>query len=403
MMDRKPATDHRLNTVLKTDIVDLTMSDDDSDCDSKPMSNNNLLNASVLDALSKDIETIDIPSPFSSISGKCFQKFTNLKKITLPYTITSIKDQAFIRCKSLISLRLNNGIENIGDLAFYLCQSLESIQIPYRTQSVGEFAFYQCKSLKIVFISSETKQTGDIFRECNPNVIVLSDRKYALSEWYGYPLLSMDEVNTIANDLLPENIIPPHLQVAELDKLFKQVNPSIHIRAKNHGFNLLHLLAYFSGIDNVDFESIVEKFPQALHCPDNKGRLPLHHIIASTIHNIDPYCYGLVRNKTPDWVVHLSIESNSPAYEVRDIVVNKIDGLSKEDSVSGLLPFMMVAEENKPYNINLVYELLRMKPDVIHTCSDSMNNISMNNIDRISCENRMDGEDIDGCKRRRIV
>ena len=51
---------------------------------------------------------------------------------------------------------------------------------------------------------------------------------------------------------------------------------------------------------------------------------------------------------------------------------HKIEALSIEHQGTNLLPFMMVAESTRNYDLDSVYELLRIKPDVIKKYSDSL-------------------------------
>ena len=78
---------------------------------------------------------------------------------------------------------------------------------------------------------------------------------------------------------------------------------------------------------------------------------------------MDTKCYQLLRERSPNYLVHGVIRSKSPWYDVIELVKAKINGLRETDEESGLLPFMMTADAG--YDLTDVYELLCLQPDVL--------------------------------------
>lgn len=115
---------------------------------------------------------------------------------------------------------------------------------------------------------------------------------------------------------------------------------------------------------------LLEKFPSLAEVVDDRGKTPLHHMIAS-MHpdSIDKKCLTLLTKKSSPKIVHHAILSEAPWHEVMEVVKAKPDGLMMEDNNSGLIPFMMVAQDVR-YDLNEVYELLSLLPDVLKVYHD---------------------------------
>ena len=311
------------------------------------------------------------------VPAENFRGDKHLECISLDPSCNYIMYGTFLYCVSLITMKLSSGIESIEDDAFFGCSSLDTLQIPITVQRIGTRLFKKCCSLRILYYPA-IKQSPryDELIDSNTNVIILRSevcpRHSIDDELNKHTVISFEQLVRCI-DILPNNLF----NESDLYILFNGLNlfnEEIVRKASIQKLTILHLLLYFPGDIYEPLCKLMEKCPIACIVPDIKGKFPLHHIIASTKHNIDNRSYELVKKNTPNSIVHTSIVFNSPWEHVKDIAIEMIGGLREKDKESGLLPFMMVAENN--YDLNSVYELLTMQPDVLNQFIDSSKPIS---------------------------
>ena len=101
-------------------------------------------------------------------------------------------------------------------------------------------------------------------------------------------------------------------------------------------------------VDTLDFSThalvrmLLTQSPEALHIPDNLGRLPLHYAVESSCKNLwsDPY-------------------SDSYGGIVRDLIMTEPRGLEARDPKTGMFPFMIAAVgDNEVSQSEKVHEIL---------------------------------------------
>ncbi len=153
--------------------------------------------------ISRDVETIIIPSSVKSIELDAFEYASNLSSIVLddnfnfvvdgkclfdknkttiylaerdiyksvvtPASVRYISSFAFAHCTFIKSIKLNQKIEYIGAFAFIECTSLSKINIPTLNDiDLKEATFEGCYSLKEITIPKNVKSFGKcLFYECD--------------------------------------------------------------------------------------------------------------------------------------------------------------------------------------------------------------------------------------------
>ncbi len=80
-------------------------------------------------AVSKNLETYNIPSSVKTLGNECFYNKTKLKNISIPSTVTAIGSSAFDFCLNLKQIDIPNSVTTIGGNAFSRCNSLTQINI----------------------------------------------------------------------------------------------------------------------------------------------------------------------------------------------------------------------------------------------------------------------------------
>lgn len=339
------------------------------------------------------LQTIDITPTFTTtIKEHTFRYCSALNKVDISPTITSIGANSFDDCNSIRSIKLQYGLQTIRWQAFANCTSLQSVQIPPSTISIDGEAFLGCTSLRVVYVPSRAIHIArSAFAGCNSSdIIILTDLEEL--EYESIPTLTLQNIQQCIHDL-PNNI-PTSQQAETLHQVFYNRFPTVAIRAQASMSNvlhhlisniftmqyptylqqsqqsklsLLHLLVYFPCDIYEPLSHLLRKCPQMTSAVDSTGKTPLHHAIASTKQNMDTRCYNLLRQHSPDNVVNLALKSESPLWhEILDIVKIKINGLRIEDKESGLMPFMLAAEKGIGLDVDAVYELLCLQPDVLN-------------------------------------
>ncbi len=129
------------------------------------------------------IQTINIRSGITGISGYAFYQATALSSVTMPNTvktigalsfsgcanlktvdralgITKIGSNAFYGCTDLKSVVLTKSTTELGNYAFAYCSSLTSVEIPYSITEIPSRAFYACKNVTTVTIAEGVQKIG---------------------------------------------------------------------------------------------------------------------------------------------------------------------------------------------------------------------------------------------------
>ena len=329
----------------------------------------------------KNLLRIDVPSSVVEVAPYIFEECTSLKEVILSSSTKRIGKGAFSQCKNLTTIQLPKNLEEIGDGAFDSCM-LHGIQIPPSTVSVGNDAFRGCTSLKVIYIPKHSiTNDSNLFLQAydckqeneEGKLIILVDDNEGFT-YQGEPTLSLCQIAKCANGVEESNS-ESNSQTQKEDALhqyFTSQHPEIAKRALHYGLNLLHLLVYFPGDIKTALSSLLSKCPQAAKGTDKMGNTPFHHAVSSTKHNMEKECFDLLKENSPENVVHQSIK-NYRRYriwnEVKEAALAKTSGLRNFNSESGMLPFMMVAEGDDA-EVNNVYELLRMLPEALKVVLD---------------------------------
>ena len=329
----------------------------------------------------KNLLRIDVPSSVVEVAPYIFEECTSLKEVILSSSTKRIGKGAFSQCKNLTTIQLPKNLEEIGDGAFDSCM-LHGIQIPPSTVSVGNDAFRGCTSLKVIYIPKHSiTNDSNLFLQAydckqeneEGKLIILVDDNEGFT-YQGEPTLSLCQIAKCANGVEESNS-ESNSQTQKEDALhqyFTSQHPKIAKRALHYGLNLLHLLVYFPGDIKTVLSSLLSKCPQAAKGTDKMGNTPFHHAVSSTKHNMEKECFDLLKENSPENVVHQSIK-NYRRYriwnEVKEAALAKTSGLRNFNSESGMLPFMMVAEGDDA-EVNSVYELLQMLPEALKVVLD---------------------------------
>ncbi len=88
-------------------------------------------------AISKDIETYDIPNTVETIGQTAFYNRRKLKEIVIPQNIKTIEDRAFDNSTNLSKVEISSNIENISTYAFSRCNSLKGIIIDKKENEIS--------------------------------------------------------------------------------------------------------------------------------------------------------------------------------------------------------------------------------------------------------------------------
>ena len=337
-----------------------------------------------------------------AIESFAFDGCDSLQEVNLSEctTLTYIRTSAFRNCHNLTAIRLPDTLKEIGASAFESCYQLQGIQIPSSTQSVGNCAFMDCPSLRVIYapldsiiyatdlfmnaydhdqeneevkviilVDNNTIQSYPEYEDEDGNLITIVEDEDVNVPLNGEPTLSLEQIQMCVS-VMPDNIRDSD-QVGTLQRIFNHRHKRISRRATNYGLNLLHLLVYFPGDIDFVLSPLLQKCPQAATEADNNGNIPFHHAVSLTRQNMNIDCFNLLNRYSPVDLVHQSIKHYKVYgnwYEVKEAAECKVYGLRIRNSVSGLLPFMMLAEandDNQSIGVNDVYEILQMMPDVL--------------------------------------
>lgn len=87
--------------------------------------------------LTKNIESVTIPSGVTRIGSNAFEGCTGLTSIEIPSGVTTIGNGAFSDCTGLTSIEIPSGVTRINDYAFYGCTNITSIVVHKAEDSIA--------------------------------------------------------------------------------------------------------------------------------------------------------------------------------------------------------------------------------------------------------------------------
>lgn len=109
---------------------------------------------------------IVLPSTITAIGMTAFGS-SGIQSIELPSSLTELSGNVFHSCYSLSSITIPENVAKIGSYAFYHCTSLEEVEIPDNVVSISTSAFEGCLSLKKATIGKSVKTVGtNVFSSC---------------------------------------------------------------------------------------------------------------------------------------------------------------------------------------------------------------------------------------------
>ena len=109
------------------------------------------------------LKSVELPEGLKSIGPYAFAWCRSLKDVSIPDGVKRISEFAFFNCESLERLTLPTGLERLDDWAYGMCTGLESVYIPEQNglKMIGHFAFYGCSSLSLCSFSG-AKRLGEV-------------------------------------------------------------------------------------------------------------------------------------------------------------------------------------------------------------------------------------------------
>lgn len=127
----------------------------------------------------KDITNINLPSELQRIGNSAFENCGSLTRVVIPDGVTTIGNEAFRACYKLADVNIPQKVISIGEYAFGWCK-MTAVDIPKGCTTIGKNAFYGCSQLNYVTIPASATSIGkDVFENCNPNLILYANSKYA--------------------------------------------------------------------------------------------------------------------------------------------------------------------------------------------------------------------------------
>ena len=112
--------------------------------------------------------------------------------------------------------------------------------------------------------------------------------------------------------------------------------------------------------------TLLQKCPEALRPVDENGQTPLHQLLTLTNDRRDSLLVQMLMEYCDSRVLHLSILSKYPSWDVIEYIAKEnIELLSEADEENGLVAFMIAAGSGENSNLTHTYQLLQMKPDVL--------------------------------------
>lgn len=329
-----------------------------------------------------------------------FEGCISLHNVDMPQ-VTAIQESAFRRCSSLKHLYMPL-LSEIGSQAFRNATSLTRLMGMPKIIKLGVESFRGCQSLEIFYYNSGGLSflSWNVFADC-PNLVLLTEHKKYNSHWCDadLPILNPQDMrrcidalasndgdddkvptvekktNEYEND--PPLVVHDELQEKHMDALqdiiCKQC-PRASQRARQSRLTILHFLVYFQTTNVHDMvHQLLSKYPLLTTTKDMMGYSPLDHVMLQCSkddhlpqHKLQ--VYKLLSQGFGNKIVHQILESKLHWNVKKAIVSAKIDGLVLHHEVSGLLPFMYIAESelfNQMYEVTHVYELLILRPDVL--------------------------------------
>ena len=109
--------------------IDITISEDNQTYKSEQGMYILSKDGKTLIAVSKELETYNIPSSVTKLGTYCFYYKNILKNISIPSTVVEIGSSAFDFCRNLKQIDIPNSVTTIENYAFSRCDSLTQINI----------------------------------------------------------------------------------------------------------------------------------------------------------------------------------------------------------------------------------------------------------------------------------
>ncbi len=124
--------------IFANDTIDVTISADNPNFKCEDGTSILSKDGKKLVAISKDIETYDIPPTVETIGEIAFYYKEKLKEIIIPENVKTIERKAFLRASKLNKVEISSNIESIEINAFLECNSLREIIIDKKENEISE-------------------------------------------------------------------------------------------------------------------------------------------------------------------------------------------------------------------------------------------------------------------------
>ena len=116
---------------------------------------------------------VPILDEFNTLRTDTISRFDSLTGLHIPGSIKTMSSSSIRFNKSIKTITLEDGIEVIAKYAIVNNPNLEEIVLPNTLKSIGDEAFNNNPKLKEIFIpDSVTKLPRDLFKGCDPNIVV---------------------------------------------------------------------------------------------------------------------------------------------------------------------------------------------------------------------------------------
>ncbi len=120
----------------------------------------------LLEAVSKDIETVKIAEGTRIICDRAFEECKKLREVIMPDSVIRIGEMAFKDCKLLEKVRFSESLKTMGISAFIQCSALKEALLPDSLEGLEIGTFSYCISLKYVKLPAGLKKPDGAFEHC---------------------------------------------------------------------------------------------------------------------------------------------------------------------------------------------------------------------------------------------
>ena len=313
------------------------------------------------------VQSISIPPTVTYLGEGALEYCSLLQSIIIPDSVTYIGAYAFNSCRSLKTASIPKSVFAIRANAFENCVSLESIIIPESVSYVEDYAFADCISLKSIVLPKELMFTGtSVFDNCvaldqrdkNGLNYHFSTEKWLQNRFSGLPI----------HRACYENV--HEMSKEKFGKLIEEYKETLHI-GDAMGMTPLHLL-HCNPTAPMEMIHMLKHVtsPKAMNVVNVNGVSPLMLFYACKSINTNYYfdsidsgpslCDMLEQGVTCDNLQHL-LNYDKDMVFLREMK----DG----DRKSGLYPFMSAASASKYYELDTVFQMMLMFPDVFQRFS----------------------------------